>query len=188
LLFLVKVLYTPVYLARLGSGTDMLDQPRGLLPWIASNEGAYLGLWGICLASLLCLLPVVPTLYRCTPATGSAIAPASAIADPVAGVIIGIVGAAANAASSSSRCSTVAVNSPGVKARGFSFPAILQVFTEWAMLGSNQRPLPCEGSVIACWSFLELAKFLQIHRFFALDLFPAFQEIYSGCCTVAAHP
>jgi hypothetical protein len=40
------------------------------------------------------------------------------------------------------------------------------VFREWAMLGSNQRPLPCECSVIVCWGFLELAKFLQMHRFF----------------------
>jgi hypothetical protein len=23
-------------------------------------------------------------------------------------------------------------------------------FCEWAMLGSNQRPLPCEGSAIVC--------------------------------------
>jgi hypothetical protein len=30
------------------------------------------------------------------------------------------------------------------------------------MLGSNQRPLPCEGSVIVCWRFLEVAKYLQI--------------------------
>jgi hypothetical protein len=30
------------------------------------------------------------------------------------------------------------------------------------MLGSNQRPLPCEGSTIVCWRFLELAKYLQI--------------------------
>jgi len=34
-------------------------------------------------------------------------------------------------------------------------------FPEWAMLGSNQRPLPCEGSAMVCWRFLELAKFLQ---------------------------
>jgi hypothetical protein len=32
----------------------------------------------------------------------------------------------------------------------------------WAMLGSTQRPLPCEGSTIVCWSFLEIAKYLQI--------------------------
>ena len=45
LVFLVTVLYTFVYLARLGLSIEMLDQPRGLLPWIAANEGAYLGLW-----------------------------------------------------------------------------------------------------------------------------------------------
>jgi hypothetical protein len=43
--FLVTVLHTFVYLARLGLNIEMLDQPRGLLPWIAANEGAYLGLW-----------------------------------------------------------------------------------------------------------------------------------------------
>jgi hypothetical protein len=91
LLFLVTVLYTFVYLARLGLSTDMLDQPHGLLPWIATNEGVYLGLWWICLASLLCLLPVMPTLYWSTPATGSAIALVGAIAG-LAGVVIGIVG------------------------------------------------------------------------------------------------
>jgi hypothetical protein len=37
-----------------------------------------------------------------------------------------------------------------------------KVYLEWAMLGSNQQPLPCEGSVIICWTFLERAKCLQI--------------------------
>jgi hypothetical protein len=100
LLFLVTVLYTFVYLVRLGLSTEMLDQPRRLLSWIATNEGAFLGLWWIYLASLLCLLPVVPTLYRCTPAAGSAIALVGAVAG-LAGVFIGIVGAATNAASAS---------------------------------------------------------------------------------------
>ena len=36
---------------------------------------------------------------------------------------------------------------------------------EWAMLGSNQRPLPCEGSTMVCWRFLELAKSLEIDVF-----------------------
>jgi hypothetical protein len=38
-------------------------------------------------------------------------------------------------------------------------------FSEWAMLGSNQRPLPCEGSKILCWRFLELAKLLEMDVF-----------------------
>jgi hypothetical protein len=100
LLFLVTVMYTFVYLARLGLSTEMLDRPRALLPWIANNEGSYLGLWWLYLASLLCLLPVVPTLYRCTPAVGSPIALVGAIAG-LAGVVVGIVGAATNAASAS---------------------------------------------------------------------------------------
>ena len=33
------------------------------------------------------------------------------------------------------------------------------------MLGSNQRPLPCEGSKIVCWRFLEIAEYLQITEF-----------------------
>jgi hypothetical protein len=33
----------------------------------------------------------------------------------------------------------------------------IEGFREWAMLGSNQRPLPCEGSAMVCWMFLELA-------------------------------
>ena len=35
----------------------------------------------------------------------------------------------------------------------------------WAMLGSNQRPLPCEGSTIVCRRLLELAKLPQIADF-----------------------
>ena len=38
-------------------------------------------------------------------------------------------------------------------------------FFGWTMLGSNQRPLPCEGSVIDCWRFLEIAKCLQMDVF-----------------------
>jgi hypothetical protein len=38
-------------------------------------------------------------------------------------------------------------------------------FFGWAMLGSNQRSLPCEGSTIGGWRFLELAEFLQIADF-----------------------
>jgi hypothetical protein len=45
------------------------------------------------------------------------------------------------------------------------FSLQMRYFSEWAMLGSNQRPLPCEGSVIACWRFLELAKYLQTDVF-----------------------
>jgi hypothetical protein len=46
-----------------------------------------------------------------------------------------------------------------------SFLLYLQVFTEWAMLRSNQRPLPCEGSTIVCWRCLEIAKYLQMTVF-----------------------
>jgi hypothetical protein len=43
------------------------------------------------------------------------------------------------------------------------------------MLGSNQRPLPCEGSVIFCWRFLEVAKCLQIAVFLLCRLSQAFR-------------
>jgi hypothetical protein len=33
------------------------------------------------------------------------------------------------------------------------------------MLGSNQQPLPCEGSTMVFYRFLELAIFLQIAVF-----------------------
>jgi len=33
------------------------------------------------------------------------------------------------------------------------------------MLGSNQRPLPCEGSVIVCWRIRWFAKYLQTDVF-----------------------
>jgi hypothetical protein len=35
------------------------------------------------------------------------------------------------------------------------------LFSEWAMLGSNQRPLPCEGRSIRSWSFMTVQKYLQ---------------------------
>jgi hypothetical protein len=138
LLFLVSVLYTFVYLARLGLSPEMLDQPRGLLPWIAINEGAYLGLWWIYLASLLCLLPVVPTLYWCTPATGSAIALVGAFAG-LAGVVIGIVGAATNAASAS-------VLGPAYPAADEALRAQLAVLSE--LFGSLQLYLRLFSDVL----------------------------------------
>src|SRR5215203_882848 len=33
------------------------------------------------------------------------------------------------------------------------------------MLGSHQQPLPCEGSVIVCWTSLERTKCLQMEAF-----------------------
>jgi hypothetical protein len=46
----------------------------------------------------------------------------------------------------------------------FSLTFYLQIPEKyrWAMLGSNQRPLPCEGSVIVCRRVREFAKCLQI--------------------------
>jgi hypothetical protein len=35
----------------------------------------------------------------------------------------------------------------------------------WAMLGSNQRPLPCECRSIMSWLFVTVQKYLQISIF-----------------------
>jgi hypothetical protein len=52
---------------------------------------------------------------------------------------------------------------------GLSFNAVfmlqINAFSAWTMLVSNQRPLPCEGSAIGCWGFLELAESPQIADF-----------------------
>jgi hypothetical protein len=49
----------------------------------------------------------------------------------------------------------------------FRHMKILQntTFLKWAMLISNQRPLPCEGSTLVCWGFLEHAKCPLIAEF-----------------------
>ena len=39
------------------------------------------------------------------------------------------------------------------------------IYLEWAMLGSNQRPLPCEVRSILSWLFAAVQKFLQISIF-----------------------
>jgi hypothetical protein len=49
--------------------------------------------------------------------------------------------------------------------RASTFFLQIAVFEEWAMLGSNQRPLPCESTKIGCWRFLERAKCLQMAIF-----------------------
>jgi hypothetical protein len=44
------------------------------------------------------------------------------------------------------------------------FPA-KQYFSGWAMLGSNQRPLPCEGRSITSWLFAGVQNYLQNRPF-----------------------
>ena len=55
----------------------------------------------------------------------------------------------------------------------------------WAMLGSNQRPLPCESSKIACQSVVELAKSLQIAIFVRAHCALDFRRFTLVCCMVA---
>jgi hypothetical protein len=38
----------------------------------------------------------------------------------------------------------------------------------WAMLGLNQRPLPCEGRSITSWLFATASKYLQTSAFILL--------------------
>jgi hypothetical protein len=45
-------------------------------------------------------------------------------------------------------CCTVAAQSQQSKRWGSLVLGYLQELSEWAMLGSNQRPLPCEGSAL----------------------------------------
>ena len=51
------------------------------------------------------------------------------------------------------------------------------------MLGSNQRSLPCEVSIIVCWRFLEVAKSLQISTLFVYF----FSRVFGIFVWVAAH-
>src|SRR5215210_999765 len=44
------------------------------------------------------------------------------------------------------------------------------------MLGSKQRPLPCEGSTIVCCRFLELANFPQTAVFLRRRIFQLFRR------------
>jgi hypothetical protein len=68
--------------------------------------------------------------------------------------------------------SSFGTNHPEVAAQGpsVSYPPDCQLWErpanqrilKWAKLGSNQRPLPCEGSAMVCWRFLELTESLQM--------------------------
>jgi hypothetical protein len=52
------------------------------------------------------------------------------------------------------------------------------------MLVSNQRPLPCEYSVNACWKSLELAKLLFVGVIFRVHfalVFRRFTRVLHGC-------
>jgi hypothetical protein len=66
--------------------------------------------------------------------------------------------------------------------QGGRFFRSLQDFSEWAMLGSNQRPPPCESRATACWGFPELSKCLQI----AVFLLGRFSQHFSRFTRVAA--
>ncbi len=97
-IFLLTLLYTYGYLARLGLTVEMLDDHEQLLPWVARHNGAYLGLWWIYLASQLCLLPAPLALHHRCQRDASALSLVGAVAG-VAAIVVGIVSIAINAAS-----------------------------------------------------------------------------------------
>ena len=47
----------------------------------------------------------------------------------------------------------------------FTFSLQTEKCRVWAMLGSNQRPLPCEGRSITPWLFATVQKYLQTGTF-----------------------
>src|SRR5215208_4865791 len=54
-----------------------------------------------------------------------------------------------------------------------------EIFWEWAMLGSNQRPLPCEGRSITMWLFATVQKYLQ-NRPFAAGCIRLCSPLFAG--------
>lgn len=94
--FLLTVVYTFGFLASLGLTVELLDAPAQLLPWINAHTGAYMGLWGIFVLSLLCLFPA-PLALAEVAGRGRA-ATRIATAAGLAGVVVGLAGAMVNAA------------------------------------------------------------------------------------------
>jgi hypothetical protein len=63
------------------------------------------------------------------------------------------------------RCYTEALKRILTLRLSFTFSLQTEKFRVWAMLGSNQRPLPCEGRSITPWLFATVQKCLQNRRF-----------------------
>ena len=52
-------------------------------------------------------------------------------------------------------------------------------FYEWAMLGSNQRPLPCEGEALSSSLFATVQEYQQ-HGLFSLRAFRDCSPLFVG--------
>src|SRR3712207_9080789 len=89
-LFFLTVAYAFGVMPGFGFAQEMFDDRALLLPWVADHAGLYRGLWLLCFASQVFLLPVPLALYaliRHDDARGSGIAAPCAVADRAAGII-----------------------------------------------------------------------------------------------------
>jgi hypothetical protein len=96
IVFLVTIAYTFGFLFARGLSTEMLNEPRRLLPWVHAHRGAYVGLWWIFVLHLLLLLPTPAGLAVIAGAERAAIRMATAAG--VSGAVVGMIAAMINAA------------------------------------------------------------------------------------------
>jgi len=93
--FLVTIAYTFGFLFSRGLSTDMLNEPKALLPWVHVNTVAFVGLWWIFVLHLLLLLPAPAGLAVVAGPRRAAIRLATTAG--VAGAIVGMIAAMVNA-------------------------------------------------------------------------------------------
>ena len=94
--FLVTIAYTFGFLFSRGLSTDMLNEPKALLPWVHVNTVAFVGLWWIFVLHLILLLPAPAGLAVIAGPRRAAIRVATTAG--VAGAIVGMIAAMVNAA------------------------------------------------------------------------------------------
>jgi hypothetical protein len=93
------------------------------------------------------------------------------------------------------RCYTEALKRILTLRLSFTFSLQTEKFRVWAMLGSNQRPLPCEGSEAISCAPLRLGQSAYLSRFLGA-LVNRFSAVFTyvlagllhGCCTSSAGP
>jgi hypothetical protein len=94
--FLVTIAYTFGFLFSRGLSTEMLDEPRNLLPWVHVHTLAFVGLWWIFVLHLLLLLPAPAGLAVIAGPHRAAVRMATTAG--IAGSIVGMIAAMVNAA------------------------------------------------------------------------------------------
>ena len=95
IVFLITIAYTFGFLFSRGLSTDMLNEPKDLLPWVHANTVAFVGLWWIFVLHLLLLLPAPAGLAVIAGPRRAAIRVATTAG--VAGAIVGMIAAMVNA-------------------------------------------------------------------------------------------